>query len=206
MTDHIEITSEDIQKCTTYLSVGRKERLTRAIAAFCVEPVEIKVGEGDGIVLPNRVRENRKLRQQYQMGILAWYLGKDYKEQEAQIGEDGETMQLSLCMDEDDFNIWAASHVMNQLERLKKSKDHETANRVFDLLYDYKNIESMLSLAIRDELESRNDPLNRAAEFVMQIMTESTMEEIMAKQKESLSEVMNEAETYAKERKEKNNG
>lgn len=208
MADRIEITAEDIANAKTYLPLATKELLARTIAAFCVEPVEVRVGMDDGILsLPLRARENRKLRQQYQMGILAHYLNKEYKEQEAKVSETGETMTLAFCMDEGECDAWCESHVMNQLERLKKAKDdHATSNRIFDLLYDYKATETMLSLAIRDELDARNDTFGRVMEFVVTTMAEDQMKEIIEGKREELQKVAEEAEKYAKERKETGNG
>ena len=208
MADRIEITAEDIANAKTYLPLATKELLARTIAAFCVEPVEVRVGMDEGILpLPTRSRENRKLRQQYQMGILAYYLNKDFKEQEAKVSETGETMTLAFCMDEGECDTWCQSHVMNQLERLKKAKeDHATSNRIFDLLYDYKATETMLSLAIRDELDARNDVFARVMEFVVTTMAEDKMKEAIQGNREELQKVVEEAEKYAKERKETCNG
>ena len=197
----IVITAEDIAKAMTYIPLTAKEGIARNIAPICLEPVEINVGINQSFPLPNRVRENRKLVQQYKMGFLAYYLRRKFTPQKAKIA-DGDTIELSMCMDEDEYNEWASSHVFNQLERLKKSKDSaETANRVFDLLYYYKMMENMLNLAIRDEVEARNDVFNRAAEFFVQTMTEDAMKEIMAKQKKDMAAVAEDLEQYAEERK-----
>lgn len=197
----IVITAEDIAKAMTYIPLTAKEGFARNIAPFCLEPVDVNVGIDQSFPLPNRVRENRKLAQQYKMGFLAYYLRKDFKTQEAVIA-DGETIELTMCMDESEYDLWASSHVFNQLERLKKSKDSaETANRVFDLLYDYKMMENMLNLAIRDEVEARNDVFNRAAEFFVETMTEDAIKEMMAKQKQDMAAVAEDLEQYAEERK-----
>ena len=72
-------------------------------------------------------------------------------------------MQLS------EYDDWAGSHVINQLERLKKDKTKKVSNTVYDLLYDYKAFEGMIFGAIRDELEARNDALHRAAAVLCEI-------------------------------------
>ena len=53
---------------------------------------------------------------------------------------------------------------MNQLERLKKEK--QVANKVYDLLYDFKAFELILNGAIHDEIEMANDPAIRIAEVL----------------------------------------
>lgn len=175
----IEITAEDIKKSATFMSLLDKETLTRSIAQFCVEPVEVTADEVES--LPPMFRENRKLRHQFQMGILATMLGREFELQLVSVrgDESGEEHRLAWCMDEDVYNSWAGSHVVNQLERLKKGGDKEVANKVFDLLYDYKAIEMMLSGAIRDELEARNDIFNRAMRFLSVEATRSVMDGLM---------------------------
>ena len=56
----VEITTEDIMNATTFTSLSAKEVLTRSVAAFCIELVEVQDGDE---VLPPMYRENRKLRQ-----------------------------------------------------------------------------------------------------------------------------------------------
>lgn len=175
MAELITITEEDILGAQTYMPLAAKEMLTRAVAEFCIEPVEIKADETE--TLPPMFRENRKLRHQFQMGILATLLHRDYAMQKVkyQHSEDGEEHDLTWCMDEDEYDIWAESHVMNQLERLKKTKNSAVVNRLFDLLYDYKAIELMLTGAIRDALEEHNDLFNRAMQFFSVAATQAAM-------------------------------
>lgn len=177
----VEITPEDMKKASLYTSLSAKEVLTRGIALFCIEPVEIQ--NDDGEALPPMFRENRKLRQQFQMGILANLLGREYTLQTVKIRSEGgvEERALAWCMDEGEYNDWAESHVMNQLERLKKGADREIANLVFDFLHDYKTIDLMLSGAIRDELEAHNDIFNRAMRFFSVAATQSAMDAVMQK-------------------------
>ncbi len=175
----IVITAEDIANAMTFMPLASKEVLTRSMALFCVEPVE--VSGADGEPLPTMFRENRKLRHQIQMGILATMLNRNYELQSVKYrGDDGvREERLSWCMDADEYEKWASSHVMNQLERLKKCKNTETVNKVFDLLYDYKAIEMMLSGAIRDELEARNDVLNRAMQYLSNAAIQSAMDSMV---------------------------
>lgn len=175
----IKITAEDIKNATTYTELGIKEVLARNIASLLMEPVEINV-DGNS-ALPPMYRENRKLRQQYQMGILATMLHREYTLEKVKIKTDDgtEERQLAWCMSADDYNVWASSHVMNQLERLKKGKDGVDVNKIFDLLYDYKALEMMLSGAIRDELEERNDLFNRAMQYFSVAALQSAMDKMM---------------------------
>ena len=206
MADSIIITTEDIANAKTYIPLSAKEGFARNIAPLCMEPVEVRIGIENEFSLPNRVRENRKLLAQYKMGFLAYYLNKEFKKQTAML-QDGSEIDLELCMDENEYDIWAGSHVFNQLERLKKAKgDEKTSNRIFDLLYDYKAMETMLTLAVRDEAETRNDAFDRAAEFIIQTMTEDAMKEMMAKSRADVESVTQDLEAYAAERQEGKNG
>ena len=153
----VTITEQDILNASGYVGIGIKEEFTRAVAFLCLEPVEV---ENDGDTYPPMFRENKKIKAQYMMGTLAMLLGKSFTPQTLKTGE-----EMGGCMDENEYDLWAGSHVMNQMERLKKSKNGAVVNKLFDLLYDYKAIEMMLTGAIRDEIEVRNDPFNRAMQW-----------------------------------------
>lgn len=173
----ITITIDDVKKAATYIDIATKEQLTRAVASMCIEPVEVKSDENES--LPTMFRENRKLRQQFQMGILASMLGKQYEQQMVRIAGTEEDQPLPWCMDESEYDRWASSHVMNQLERLKKTADKSALNTIFDFLYDYKATELMLTGAIRDELEIHNDPFNRAMQYFSQSALQAAMDSMV---------------------------
>lgn len=174
----IIITEADIRKARVYVPLALKETVSRLIGHLCIEPVA-NPKSTELQPMPNYYRENRMLRQQFMMGILAQcYLLKDYKR--AEIGgftsPDGGKMSkpLNFCMDADDYDDWAGSHVINQLERMKKSKDRYAADNksytigdaVYDLLYDYKGFEKMILGAIQDELTMLNDPCDRLSSMM----------------------------------------
>lgn len=154
----ITITEQDIMDAVSYVDISSKEKYTRAVAFPCLEPVTVQYDDGNA--LPTMFRENKKIKAQYLMGLLATLLQRPFESETLSTGE-----ELTGCMAEADYNLWASSHVMNQFERLKKTKNSEVVNKLFDLLYDYKAFELMLNGAIKDELEVRNDPLNRAAQW-----------------------------------------
>lgn len=152
----ITITEEEVANAATYVALESKVEIAKIIAIFCSEPTT----DEDGFVM---YRENRKLRQMFLMGILAeMYLHREYKKQAVKTSDSEEPKEVRLLMDLDDYDAWASSHVMNQLERLKKDKTKKVSNYVYDLLYDYKAFENIIYGAIRDELERQNDPLRRA--------------------------------------------
>lgn len=155
----VTITEKDILDAASYIGISTKETFTRAIAFACLEPVTVKL-DNDGDALPTMFRENKKIKAQYMMGTLATLLGKPFESEKLKSGE-----ELTGCMAETEYDLWAQSHVMNQLERLKKVKNAEVVNKLFDVLYEYKAFELMLTGAIKDEMEVRNDPFNRAMQW-----------------------------------------
>lgn len=168
----IKITEKDIMDAESYVSISTKEKYTRAVALLCLEPVTIIDGEQ---TLPTMFRENKKIKAQYLMGMLATLLQRPFESEKLSDGK-----ELTGCMAEADYDLWAGSHVMNQLERLKKVKDSTVVNKLFDVLYDYKAFELMLTGAIRDELEARNDPFNRAMKWFSLSAADAAVKEIVS--------------------------
>ena len=176
----ITITEDDVLGAETYLPLSIKEQVARSMAVILAEPVEINTSGEDA--LPLMVRENRKLRQQFQMGVLASKLHREFNPQMVRIRtKNGELEEQPLVwvMDEEDYDRWASSHVMNQLERMKKSRNATVVNKLFDLLYDCKSIELMLSGAIHDELEQQNDLFNRAMEYFTVSASQAALNTLM---------------------------
>lgn len=170
----ITITEKDILGADSYIGISTKEVHTRAIAFACLEPVRVEMDD-DGNVLPTMFRENKKIKAQYLMGVLATLLKRPFESEKLKSGE-----ELTGCMAEAEYDRWAQSHVMNQLERLKKAlKNSEAVNKLFDLLYEYKAIELMLTGAIKDELEVRNDPFNRAMQWFTLSAADAGVKEIV---------------------------
>lgn len=195
------ITREDIQNARSYMPLLMKTQLARQIAVWCTDEAE---GSGDEGEVPFYT-ENRAKRQLFLYGLLArWYLKRDFECGSAQITKDGETedLEVDYYMTVDAYDEWAGSHVMNQLERLKRDK--EIADKVFDILQDFKALEALIYGAVRDELEVRNDIIRRFGKSVAASITpgevQSLMDQIKAIQEEQ-------AEIYGAEgEKEAGNG
>ena len=202
----VTITPEAVANAKSYVPVGEKQMVSRAVAFFCCEAIRPDGAESMKELppLPMMVQENRKLRQQFQMGLLADYLGAEYPLEIAVMTDaDGKEQETPLthCMAEEEYDRWAGSHVMNQLERLKKAKDHDVADKVFDILYDYKNYENMISVAIRDYMEQMNNGFNRVAEYVSLFATEEISQAViksLMQSSEDVKEALNEVEEYKK--------
>lgn len=191
----INITREDIERAKDYLPLDIKETMVRLMAPLCLEQVRNPNSSG-ARPLPDIVRESRKMRQQCLMGVFAqWYMGRKIEMQIASyVDNDGKTQEkpINYCMSADEYDKWAGSHVMNQMERWKRAKN-TVSNKVYDIMYDFKAFENMLLGAIRDEIDARNDPALR----MMQMMDAQASPETL---RETLK-VMQEAGEYLEERK-----
>ena len=160
----VTITAEDVLNAADYVTIETKQMMAELMTTFCVEE---RPSPNDGAVmpLPPVYRENRMTRQMFLMGVLAeLYLKKKVKYQTVRYQSGKKTVEkpLHLLMDADEYNEWAGSHVLNQLDRMKKQKG-EVADKVFDILEDYKLFEHMLLGAIRDEVSARNSEADRFA-------------------------------------------
>lgn len=158
------LTEEDIRNAKSYVPIETKQAMANWMTVFCVEEHK-SPNDGKLLPLPPVYKENRMTRQLFMMGVLAHlYLGKPCEWQSVSFeATDGRVeKKLDLMMDADAYNEWAGSHVLNQMERMKKLKG-ETADKVFDILSDYKLFEQMLLGAIRDEVSVRNSEADRLA-------------------------------------------
>lgn len=175
----IKITEDEILDANDYVNICTKEAITRLFAQLCAERVD-NPNSTRLQPLPPLYRENRRLRQQMSMGVFAkLYLKKDIKLQTVSIESNGkvEKNAVDCCMETAQFDEWSASHVFNQMERLKASKKEGVRNKVFDILYDFKCFENMLFGAIRDELEMRNDFSDRFTKLINMQSSPQTLEE-----------------------------
>ena len=157
----VTITKQDILNANTYMPLGMKTQLARQIAQWCMEEEPGEAGT------PSIWRESRARRQLFFYGLFGrFYLKKDFACGTVEYIEDGETKETEIdyFMTVAEYDEWAGSHVMNQLERLKRDK--EISDRIYDLLYDLKALEGTIYGAVRDELEKRNDPVKRLSMMV----------------------------------------
>lgn len=174
------ITIEDVKKARAYMPVAEKEALSRMMAKLCVRVVENDAGTS-AIPLPTLRVEDRLRRLQFLHGVLCgYYLGAAYEKEKLRYKDaDGNPAEreIALCMSADALDKWLESQPMNQFERLKKEK--QIANKVYDLLYDFKAFELMLNGAIREEMDMGNDPALRIAQVLATQTTPEAMRETM---------------------------
>lgn len=146
------LTEEDIRNAVSYLPLAKKTAMARAYAQDCLLQFDISTGNEEvDKVFPSRFQENPQKRMLYGMLVL---LREYLKKME---DEDLSTEQ---------YDVWGASSIFNQLDRFKSSKDPEIRNKVYDLVDDYREFYRMLGTEINSLAEVKNDFLARFVQYV----------------------------------------
>lgn len=176
----VTITQDDVKKAKSYLPAESKEALARLMAKLCTRIVENDASTPENPLPPVRV-EDRLRRLQCLNGVLCgiYFGGKFEKFKLTVRKEDGSTeeREIDAVMSLDALNSWCEGHPKNQLERLKKEK--AVANKVYDILDDFKLFEIFLDRAIREELDMANDPALRIAQVMSVQTTPESLQETM---------------------------
>lgn len=188
MTDKT-ITEDVIRNATIYLPIAKKSALARTFAEDCISKVEIKLSNGgNSDLLPPRYQENPMMKSLFgMMTLLSQYL---------HVVEANEKGELSMSPQE--FDEWGEASIMNQLDRLKSSKNPEIKNRVYDILDDYREFYRMLGVEISSLLANKNDFLVRFMQYFQTEITQEALKGLM----EGLSNAANELKEYAETQKE----
>lgn len=183
------ITEDVIRNATIYLPIAKKSALARTFAEDCISKVEIKLSnDGNSDLLPPRYQENPMMKSLFgMMTLLSQYL---------HVVEANEKGELSMSPQE--FDEWGEASIMNQLDRLKSSKNPEIKNRVYDILDDYREFYRMLGVEISSLLANKNDFLVRFMQYFQTEITQEALKGLM----EGLSNAANELKEYAETPKE----
>ncbi len=147
------ITEEMIDKATSYLAFTEKLEIVNELAESCIEAVKgiDGIATETQLPIPQLYKERCGAKQYFIMYyFLTKYLHIDIKADE---------------WNDERFDYYAGSHIFNQLERFK-SGNAEIKNKVFDILYDFKELKKMLDTEIFNLKESRNDTLNRIQDSI----------------------------------------
>lgn len=184
MTDKI-ITEEIILNATTYLPIETKSVMAREFAKNCVSEVQVSIEENDSTsVLPPRYQENPMLKSLYgMMTLLDQYLHLIVRD------ENGDA-----TLDVEEFDEWGKSCVMNQLDRMKSSKNVEVRNRVYDILDDYREFYRMLGVEISALVANKNDFLSRFLQYFSMSITPDMFKDAFANLADSLNDIKEQVE------------
>ena len=151
MMEKYVVTAEAVTKANDYLPLAKKNEFVDYCAQKCFARVSIHAGEAAGDEFPPMYVENSDAKSRYLMGALCLlYLP---------IGAEFADEDDPYLITEEQYDALAASHVMNQLERLKSNA--ALRDKVFDILADYKDLEKRLNTAVYGFMSVMNDPVAR---------------------------------------------
>lgn len=142
-----------ITEATSYISLSMKKAIAKGIANACLEAVDStteNIAKETQLPIPQMYREECGAKQLY----LMYYFLTEYLH-----------IELADDFSEEDYDKYASNHIFNQLERFK-SGDKAIKDKVFDILYDYKELKKMLDTEIFNLKESRNDTLTRLQDSI----------------------------------------
>ena len=160
-TTKILLTKEMVVAARDYIPNAVKEAWVSDNAAKCFDKLAINGTDGESV--PPMYMLNTGLKARYLMGaLIGMYLNITYDVDSSD--------EPSLLMSEDAYDMWASSHVLNQIERWKR--DAEIRDKCYDLLADYKDLEKRMSTQINSLLNVMNDNVLRQNEYVNAQMME----------------------------------
>lgn len=209
------ITEEIIGQATTYISFSEKMVIVEELAKGCLEPVDKIIGDiaaETSLPIPQLYKEKSGAKQYF----LMYYFLKEYLHIE--IKDEDWNSEL--------FDFYSSSHVFNQVERFKawainrdflkdipvesptyalklkqlKEKETEIKNKVFDILYDFKELKKMLETEIFNLKESRNNTLDRIQNSISLFASPENVKQLNDLLQKSIGEVETAQKKVAKKR------
>lgn len=147
------IDEEMIKKATSYIPLATKKAIAIALADACLVAVDKtteNIATETQLPIPQLYREECGAKPLY----LMYYFLTEYLH-----------IAMSDEFTEEEYDYYASSHIFNQLERFKTA-DKEIKDKVFDILYDYKELKKMLDTEIFNLKESRNNTLDRIQDSI----------------------------------------
>ena len=148
--EKFKVTEEMISKASDYIPYFEKVTIASDLAESCIEVVD-KITDGIAsetqLPIPQLYKEQTGAKQYFLMYyLLTRYLHIDIKEAK---------------WNDEEYDYYASSHIFNQLERFKSGNNADVKAKVFDILYDYKQLKQMLETEIYNLKESKNNGLDR---------------------------------------------
>lgn len=162
MESKIIITQEIVANASDYMPLQLKIEIAERIAQDCIARVAMTRITKGGFreALPDRCQERQLNTNLYLMGVLAsWYLHIPY---DGEHDTTDDNPYYGLMMPANTYDLFAGSHIINQLEKLKGDK--ECRDKVFNILCDYRQFQRILYDEIRCIVEHRNDVVWRLLE------------------------------------------
>lgn len=172
--DKVIINEQDILNANANLPLVLKYTLAKYIAELCVEKKQITLKEDgeDSIPLPDMAQRNTLRESQFKIGVFV----KEYLRNTFVPVKSINDKEIPYLMAADDADKW--SDFETQIDRLKKSKNKEVADKCFDILNDYHAFCRMVSIEIEQELQIKNDIVGRLAWIVSVLLKNTTPEKM----------------------------
>ena len=175
-----------MQEAEAYVPISKKAEFVHYCAERCFDKLNITAASGNDTLsaMPPMWKENSELKARYMMGGLL----KLYLKQEAQTDENDEWL-----LTEQEYDRWAAAHILNQIERMKSNAS--LRDKCFDLLQDYKTLEKMLNTEVYGLIRAMNDSVSRIIAQIQASTTPESMKNAMTQLEQSKKDY----EKYMKE-------
>lgn len=172
--DKVIITEQDILKAKASIPLTLKYAVAQYIAEFSTDKKQITIKEGgvDSIALPDMRQRNTMREVQFKIGVFV----KEYMGKDVSFVKGTDDVSIPYLMASDEADAW--SNFETQLDRLKRSKNKEVADKCFDILNDYHAFCRMVSIEIEQELQIKNDIVGRFAWLAKSLINSSTPEEL----------------------------
>lgn len=171
------ITDKMIREAESYIPFVDKLNIIAETVESCLEPVDREtagIATETQLPIPQLYKERSGAKQYF----LMYYLLTRYLHIE--VADTGWTVE--------EFDYYASSFPVNQLER-HKSGDADVKNKVFDLLYDYKQLKSMLEVEIYNLKETKNSALDRLQDSISLFATPENIAKLNELMKKNLGEL-----------------
>ena len=171
------ITDEMIRGAESYIPFVDKLTIVSETAEACLEPVD-KETAGIAMEAQLPIPQLYKERSGAKQFFLMYYFLTRYLH--IKIYEKSWTIE--------EYDHYASSHIFNQLERFK-SGDVDVKNKVFDILYDYKQLKSMLEVEIYNLKETKNSALDRLQDSISLFASPENVAKLNELMKKDLGEL-----------------
>ena len=178
MGTRFEITKNMLMGAKDYLTLAEKEGIASALAPACIKKIwDFGYEEGryyeEKDMLPGQIPiwgEDQAAKSAGFLGaVMYFYFGEE-------IGE-------NITLTPEQYDMYAGSHVFNQIERFKA--DPATKNKAFDILSDIRDLEKRINCATYSLLQAKNDVAKRIMDTLQQLLAAGSLETVMDAVKEA---------------------
>lgn len=182
--EKVIITEQDILNAKSSIPLTTKFAVAQYIAEFSTDKKQITVKEGgvDSIALPDMRQRNTMREAQFKTGVFV----TEYMKRKVDFVKGSDDIPYPYLMAADEVDAW--SDFETQLDRLKRSKNKDVADKCYDILNDYHAFCRMVSIEIEQELQIKNDIVGRFA-WLVKYLIANTNPEDMQKTIDELNEL-----------------